>query len=130
MSYNQQLAARLIDAFGGIVLFLAAIGLYAVMSSSVSQSTRDADGARRECRPSVTTRCLPRALSDNSRHGDRRGRRTRPHSFDHLLLYKVSPRDPIAFGSALRMITAVALVACFVPALRAARIDPARALRA
>jgi putative ABC transport system permease protein len=45
------------------------------------------------------------------------------------LLYKVSPRDPIAFGAALIILIAVALVACFLPAWRAARIDPARALR-
>jgi putative ABC transport system permease protein len=45
------------------------------------------------------------------------------------LLYKVSPRDPIAFGAALIVLIAVALVACFLPARRAARIDPVKALR-
>jgi len=45
------------------------------------------------------------------------------------LLYKVSPRDPIAFGSALIVLIAVALLACFLPARRAARINPVRALR-
>ena len=45
------------------------------------------------------------------------------------LLYKVSPRDPIAFGAALIILIAVALVAFFLPARRAARIDPVRALR-
>jgi putative ABC transport system permease protein len=46
------------------------------------------------------------------------------------LLYKVSPRDPIAFVSALIVMMLVALVACFLPAWRATRIDPVRALRA
>jgi len=45
------------------------------------------------------------------------------------LLYKVSPRDPIAFGGALALMIATTLVACVVPATRAARIDAMRALR-
>jgi ABC-type antimicrobial peptide transport system permease subunit len=45
------------------------------------------------------------------------------------LLYKVSPRDPIAFGLALLVVAIVSLAACFLPAWRATRIDPVRALR-
>ncbi len=45
------------------------------------------------------------------------------------LLYKVSPRDPLSFGVAFIVMTLVALVACFLPAWRATRIDPVRALR-
>jgi putative ABC transport system permease protein len=50
----------------------------------------------------------------------------------HLLgyvLYNTSPRDPIAFVSALAMMTIVAAVACLLPAWRASRTDPLRALR-
>ena len=45
------------------------------------------------------------------------------------LLYKVSPRDPLAFGLALVVITLASLAACFLPAWRATRIDPVQALR-
>jgi putative ABC transport system permease protein len=45
------------------------------------------------------------------------------------LLYNVSPSDPLAFGSALVVMTVAALVACFMPAWRATRTDPARVLR-
>jgi ABC-type antimicrobial peptide transport system permease subunit len=45
------------------------------------------------------------------------------------LLYKVSPRDPLAFGFAFVIMTTIALTACFLPAWRATRIDPAQALR-
>jgi putative ABC transport system permease protein len=45
------------------------------------------------------------------------------------LLYKVSPRDPLAFGSALIVMTVAVLAACFLPAWRATRSDPARVLR-
>jgi len=45
-------------------------------------------------------------------------------------LYKISPHDPVAFGSAFLIMSTVAFLACLLPALRAMRIDPARALRA
>jgi putative ABC transport system permease protein len=45
------------------------------------------------------------------------------------LLYNVSPRNPLAFGVALVVMTITAIVACFLPAWRATRTDPARVLR-
>jgi len=45
------------------------------------------------------------------------------------LLYEVSPNDPVVFSSITATITAVALLASWLPARRAARIDPMAALR-
>ncbi|PYL36892.1 MAG: hypothetical protein DMF34_12335 [Verrucomicrobia bacterium] len=130
--YTQRLAVTLLGIFGAMALFLAAIGLYGVMSYSVSQGTRElglrmalgADAGRvlrlvlsRGLRlttagiviGAVAALALTRLMSN--------------------LLYKVSPRDPVVFCSALIVLIAVALIACFLPARRAARIDPAQTLR-
>ena len=130
--FTQRLAATLVTIFGGMALFLAAIGLYAVMSYSVSQSTREL-GLRM---------ALGASVKDLLRLVISRGMRLTiagitigaiaALSFTRLmgeLLYQVSPRDPLAFGFALIVMIAVALIACFLPARRAARIDPVRALR-
>ena len=45
------------------------------------------------------------------------------------LLYKVSPRDPAVFGAACLVMVVAASTACFLPAWRATRTDPVRALR-
>ena len=130
--YTQRLAAMLIAIFGAMALFLAAIGLYAVMSYSVSQSTREL-GMRMALGASgvdllrlVLSRGLKLTLV-----GIVLGA-VAAFSLTRLMgnvLYKVSPRDPIAFGLALVVLIAVALLACLLPARRASRLDPARALR-
>ena len=45
------------------------------------------------------------------------------------LLYNVSPCDPLAFGSAIAVMTITAIAACLLLAWRATRTDPARVLR-
>src|SRR6266567_6975395 len=132
MSYSQRLAVTLVSIFGGMALFLAAIGLYGVMSYSVSQSTREL-GVRM---------ALGADAGDVLRLIFSRGLRLTTIGLIigavaallltrlmENLLYKVSPRDPIAFSSALIILILVTLLACFLPAWRATRVDPVQALR-
>jgi predicted permease len=129
--YTQRLAATLIAIFGAMALFLAAIGLYAVMSYSVSQSTREL-GLRMALGAGVKD-LLGLVMSRGLRLtvagiviGIAAAMMVTRLMAD--LLYKVSPRDPIAFGIAFIILIVVAFVACFVPAWRATRIDPVQAL--
>jgi ABC-type antimicrobial peptide transport system permease subunit len=130
--YTQRLAATLIAIFGAMALFLAAIGLYAVMSYSVSQSRRElglrmALGARAvDLLQLVISRGLRLTTVGIALGFIAAFVLTR---WMGNLLYKVSPRDPLAYGSALIILVVVALLACLVPARRAARLDPVRALR-
>jgi macrolide transport system ATP-binding/permease protein len=132
ISYAQRLAVTLVALFGGMALFLAAIGLYAVMSYSVSQSTRElgmrmALGAgARDILRLVLSRGLRLTIAGIVLGGVAALLLTRLMG---TMLYKVSPRDPIAYGFALLVLLAVALLACFLPARRATRVDPVRALR-
>jgi len=132
MSYSQQLAVTLVALFGAMALFLAAIGLYAVMSYSVSQTTRElgmrmALGAgARDILGLVLSRGLRLTIAGIAMGGVTALLLTRLMG---NLLYKVSPRDPAAFGLALIILLAVALLACFLPAHRATRVDPVKALR-
>jgi putative ABC transport system permease protein len=113
-------------------LFLAAIGLYAVMSYSVSQARRElgmrmALGAGpRDILRLVLSRGLRLTIAGIAIGGVGALLLTRLMGG---LLYKVSPHDPVAFGSALTVITIASLAACFLPVRRATRIDPAQVLR-
>jgi putative ABC transport system permease protein len=132
MSYSQRLAVTLVAVFGTMALFLAAIGLYAVMSYSVSQGTREL-GLRMALGAdagNVLRLVLSRGLRLTTA-GIALGAIAALVLTRLMgnLLYKVSPRDPIAYGLALIILLAVALIACFLPARRATRVDPVSALR-
>jgi predicted permease len=132
-TYTQRLAVILLAIFGGTALLLAAIGLYSVMSYAVSQRSRElalrmALGARVS---DLFGLVLSRGLALTA--GGLIIGVTAALALTRLLgnrLYQVSPYDPVAFGSAFLLMTIVALLACLLPARRAMRIDPARALRA
>jgi len=128
----QQVAVTLVGVLGGLALLLAAIGLYGVMSYAVSQSTRElglrmALGAgASNLLKLVLSRGLALTAGGVALGGAVALGLTRLLG---SLLYKVSPRDPLAFGSAFVVMTITALAASFLPAWRATRTDPVRALR-
>ncbi|MGC2528471.1 MAG: FtsX-like permease family protein, partial [Candidatus Acidiferrum sp.] len=128
----QKVAVTLLAVLGGLALLLAAIGLYGVMSYSVSQSTRElglrmALGARAS---DLLRLVMSQALALTAA-GVLLGvaaallltRLLGPY------LYRVSPHDPRAFATALAVMLATAIAATFLPAWRATRSDPMRALR-
>ena len=128
----QMVAVTLMGILGGLALVLAAIGLYGVMSYAVSQSTREL-GLRMALgadAPNLLRLVLSRGLALTGA-GVLLGAGTALLLTRLLgnLLYQVSPRDPLAFVSAFAVITIAALAACFLPAWRATRTDPARILR-
>jgi len=128
----QMVAVTLVGILGGLALLLAAIGLYGVMSYAVSQGTREL-GLRMALGAGASNLLrlvLSRGLALTA-GGVALGAAVALGLTRLLgsLLYKVSPRDPLAFGSAFVVMTIAALVACFLPAWRATRTDPARALR-
>jgi predicted permease len=131
-TYPQRIAVMLVGLFGALALGLAAIGLYGVVAFSVSQSTRElglrlALGASPSDLLTFVVSWGLRLATAGLVLGVALAVATTRLLGD--LLYKVSPRDPMAFAAALGLMIVTTLVACLVPALRAARIDAMRALR-
>ncbi|HEY4951597.1 MAG TPA: ABC transporter permease [Candidatus Acidoferrales bacterium] len=130
---HELVAVALVALFGGLALLLASIGLYGVMSYTVSQSARElglrmALGASTS---SVLRLVLSRGLLLTTT-GIIIGIALALLLTRLLgnLLYQVSPRDPLAFAAAFAVMTLASVAACFLPAWRATRTDPVRALRA
>ena len=129
---RQQIGVALLTIFGVLALSLATVGLYAVMSYAVSQSTREL-GLRMALGATISdvTRLVVSQGLGITTVGVVLGVAVALASaqFIKSLLYRVSPRNPVAFGSAVLIMLLAALAACFVPAWRATHIDPVRALR-
>jgi ABC-type antimicrobial peptide transport system permease subunit len=123
----------LLTIFGGIALVLAAIGIYGLMSYSVEQGTRDIGvrlalgAARGTILRMVVTRGMTLAgiglaVGLAAAFGASR--------VLARLLYGVRPHDPATYAVVALVLGTIALAACYVPALRATRVDPIVALRA
>ena len=128
----QLVAVTLVGVLSGLALLLAVIGLYGVMAYAVSQSTREL-GLRMALgagAANLVRLALSRGLALMA-GGVLLGAAVAVASTRLMgnLLYHVSPRDPRAFGGAFAVMTVATLAACFIPAWRATRTDPAEALR-
>ena len=128
-----RLASSLVSLFGVVALMLAALGVYGLMAWLVVRRTRElgirlALGAQRSDLIALILRqglwltvtgvvvglvaafCVSRLL-------------------DTQQLYQVKPTDPFTFACVALLLTFVSLLACYVPALRATKVDPLKALR-
>jgi predicted permease len=131
-TFPQRVAATLLGACGGLALLLAAVGLYGVVAYAVSRRTREigirmALGAGRHAVVRMVLRGSMKVVAIGLAIGLAlslaAGRAI--ESF----LGDVSFADPIALVAAPLVMIACALVASWLPARRAARIDPMKALR-
>jgi putative ABC transport system permease protein len=130
---DRRLQMVLVGAFGVLALVLAAVGLYGVMAFHVVQRTREmgvrlALGASRaDVLRLVVSQGMRLVLIGLGIGTSAAFVLTRPMAD---LLYDVSPQDAAVFGLAPLLLAAVGLLACYIPARRATRVDPVVALRA
>jgi putative ABC transport system permease protein len=129
---SRRIEVELLGAFAGLALVLAALGLYGLLAYLVSQRIREiglrmALGAQprqvlwatmREGLRLVMTGLLVGSAAAWALTGAMR-----------VLLYGVTASDPATFSGAAVLLIAVGLLACYIPARRAASIDPMAALR-
>jgi predicted permease len=127
-----RLAALLLGSLGLLALALAAIGIYGVVSYAVNQRTREigirmALGAETGnvlllvVRQGITPALLGLGIGFAAALA--------AAGALSALLYGIQPRDPVTLASSMALLLLVALLAAYVPARRAARVDPSSALR-
>jgi putative ABC transport system permease protein len=122
----------LLSVFGGLALALAAVGIYGAFSYAVSARTREvgirmALGAGRR---DVLTMVLRQGLGlIGAGLGIGMCVSLVLARFLAKLLYETGPSDPVTFVGAAAGLSAIAMLATYVPARRATRIDPMTALR-
>jgi predicted permease len=130
--FQERLIARLSSFFGALSLLLACVGLYGLLSYEVTQRTREI-GIRMAlgARPPDVLRIVVRQGVGLSAVGAIIGILVALGATRYLtsLLYGVRPFDPPKFLAVALLLCLVALVACYIPARRASRVDPLVALR-
>ena len=129
---SERMISWLLTAFGLLALALAAVGIYGVLAFAVSQRTHEigirmALGAQRRDVLSLVLRQGMRLASAGIALGF-------AFSFAltrllRSLLFGISPTDPLTFAAIPVLLAVVAMLASYLPARRAARVDPMVALR-
>ena len=130
--YAERLAAALLTIFGLLALLLAAVGLYGVLSYALTERTREmgirlALGAqprnllRLVVGQGMTLTLIGLVIGVGVAYALTR--------LIENLLFAVSATDPLTFATIPLLLVSVALLACWIPARRATRVDPMVALR-
>jgi len=129
---RERLMARLSTGYGMLALLLSVVGLYGVTSIGVARRTREigirmALGATRRrvlsaiLRETLATSIIGIVIGVFAAMAATR--------LVAAFLFGIAPRDPVTLGAVVALLAGTALAAGFLPARRAAFIDPARALR-
>ena len=126
------LGACVLAAFAGLALALALVGIYGLMAWSVARRTREigirmALGAQTDQVVGMVIRYGMKLSALGLIAGLVGAFATR--RFLASLVFDVSPADPLIYGGAALLMLGVAMLACYLPARRASRVDPLIALR-
>jgi putative ABC transport system permease protein len=130
--FRQRLATSVMLAFGGVALLLATVGLFGLISYAVNQRTHEL-GIRLAL--GATARDVLRLVIGQGMKLALIGLLIGLASSFALmrviktLLFGVSAADPLTFAASALLLLAVSLLACWIPARRAAKVDPMVALR-
>jgi predicted permease len=130
--FPARLVAVVLASFGLLAVVLAATGVYGIMAYAVSRRTREI-GIRMAlgAAPSQVLRVVLSRTALLLAIGTGLGlaMSLAAGKFFGQILYGVSARDPLTYACAISLMALVALVACWVPARRAIKVDPLTALR-